>query len=181
MWKFRDCQGVICAFFMRFPLIRCKLLFFNVAVRCSIGCNELCVGMREVTEPDRQVRLDKWLWAARFFKTRTLASQAVNGGKVQVNDSRARSSRIVQLGNILRIRRGVVEFTITVLGLSPYRRPASEARLLYEESEQSVQLRQEAARMRALLTAGQAMPAKRPDKRDRRKIREFTRKDEEPL
>jgi ribosome-associated heat shock protein Hsp15 len=137
--------------------------------------------MSEVTEPDRQVRLDKWLWAARFFKTRTLAAQAVNGGKVQVNNSRARSSRIVQLGDVLRIRRGVVEFTITVLGLSPYRRPAVEARLLYEESEQSVQLRQEAAGIRALLSAGQAMPAKKPGKRDRRKIREFTRKDEEPL
>jgi ribosome-associated heat shock protein Hsp15 len=137
--------------------------------------------MSEVTEADKQVRLDKWLWAARFFKTRTLAAQAVNGGKVQVNNSRARSSRIVQLGDVLRIRRGMVEFTITVLGLSPYRRPAVEARLLYEESEQSVQLRQEAAGMRALLSAGQAMPPKKPGKRDRRKIREFTRKDEEPL
>jgi len=134
--------------------------------------------MSEVTETDKQVRLDKWLWAARFFKTRSLAGQAVNGGKVQVNGNRARSSRIVQVGDILRVRRGEVEFTLTVLALSLYRRPAVEARLLYEESGQSIQLRQEAAQIRSLQAAGQTMPAKKPEKRDRRKIREFTRKDE---
>ena len=134
--------------------------------------------MSEVTETDKQVRLDKWLWAARFFKTRSLAAQAVNGGKVQVNGNRARSSRIVQVGDIVRVRRGEVEFTLTVLALSLYRRPAVEARLLYEESGQSIQLRQEAAQMRSLQAAGQTMPAKKPEKRDRRKIREFTRKDE---
>lgn len=135
--------------------------------------------MAAVTETGIQVRIDKWLWAARFFKTRTLAAQAVSGGKVQVNGNRARSSRIVQIGDVLRIRRGEVEFTLTVLGLSAYRRPAIEARLLYEESDESVQLRQEAARMRSLLTAGQALPDKRPGKRDRRKIREFIRKNDE--
>jgi len=135
-------------------------------------------GMTEVTETDLQVRIDKWLWAARFFKTRSLAAQAVSGGKVQVNGNRARSSRIVQIGDVLRIRRGEVEFTITVLGLSSCRRPAVEARLLYEESEESVQLRQETARMRSLLAAGQTLPDKRPGKRDRRKIREFIRKNE---
>jgi len=134
--------------------------------------------MTTVTGADKQARIDKWLWAARFFKTRTLAAQAVSGGKVQVNGSRVRASRLVQVGEILRIRRGVEEFTITVLALSSVRRPAVEARLLYEESEESVRLRQESARMRALLAAGQTMPAKRPDKRDRRKIREFIRKDE---
>ena len=134
--------------------------------------------MSEVTETDKQVRLDKWLWAARFFKTRSLAAQAVNGGKVQVNGNRARSSRIVQVGDIVRVRRGEVEFTVTVLALSLYRRPAVEARLLYEESGQSIQLRQGAAKLRSLLAAGQTKPAKKPEKRDRRKIREFTRKDE---
>ncbi len=131
-----------------------------------------------MTESDKQARLDKWLWAARFFKTRTLAAQAVSGGKVQVNGSRVKSSRVVQVGEVLRIRRGVEEFTVTVRALSLVRRPAVEARLLYEESEESLRLRQESARMRSLMAAGQSMPAKRPDKRDRRKIREFTRKDE---
>jgi ribosome-associated heat shock protein Hsp15 len=137
--------------------------------------------MREEIGADKQVRIDKWLWAARFFKTRTLAAQAVSGGKVQVNGNRVRSARIVQIGDILRIRRGEVEFSITVLGLSLSRRPAVEARLLYEESEQSVQLRQDAARMRSLLAAGQPRPDKKPGKRDRRKIRAFTRKDEEDI
>jgi len=125
-----------------------------------------------------QVRIDKWLWAARFFKTRALAVQAVSGGKVQVNGNRVRSSRIVQIGEILRVRRGEEEFTITVLALSMVRRPAVEARLLYEESEESIRLRQESAKMRTMFAAGQSMPAKRPDKRDRRKIRAFTRKDD---
>lgn len=124
------------------------------------------------------VRLDKWLWAARFFKTRSLAALAVGGGKVQVNGNRVRSARIVQIGEVLRIRRGEEEFTITVLGLSAVRRPAVEARLLYEESEESMRLRQESSRMRSLLASGQSMPAKRPDKRDRRKIMAFTRKDD---
>lgn len=135
--------------------------------------------MGETTASDKQVRIDKWLWAARFFKTRTQAAQAVSGGKVQVNGNRVRSSRLVQVGEILRIRRGEEEFTVTVRGLSLSRRPASEARLLYEESEESLQARQEAARMRAMSAAGQRMPAKRPGKRDRRKIREFTRKEYE--
>jgi ribosome-associated heat shock protein Hsp15 len=131
-----------------------------------------------VVESDKQVRLDKWLWAARFFKTRALAAQAVSGGKVQVNSSRVKPSRLIQRGETLRIRRGEDEFTITVLGLSLCRRPAVEARLLYEESEESIGLRQEAAKMRSLLAAsGMAGPAKRPDKRERRKIREFIRKD----
>lgn len=141
------------------------------------------MGMSETADSGQQariqVRIDKWLWAARFFKTRALAAQAVGGGKVQVNGARAKSSRIVQIGDILRIRRGEVEFTITVLGLSAGRGPATVARLLYEESEESLRLRQEEAKMRSLLAAGQTMPAKRPDKRDRRKIREFTLKDQD--
>lgn len=130
------------------------------------------------TETIGQVRVDKWLWAARFFKTRTLAAQAVSGGKVQVNGYRVKSSRLVQTGETLRIRRGTEEFTVTIRALSSVRRPAVEACLLYAESEDSIRLRQDSARMRALLAAGRSVPAKRPDKRDRRKIREFTRKDE---
>jgi ribosome-associated heat shock protein Hsp15 len=143
----------------------------------------LAMVMSEPTDNSRQaqiqVRIDKWLWAARFFKTRALAAQAVGGGKVQVNGNRAKSSRIVQVGDTLRVRRGEVEFTMVVLGLSGSRGPATVARLLYAETEESVRLRLEAAQMRSLLAAGQAAPVKRPDKRDRRKIREFTRKDED--
>ncbi len=123
------------------------------------------------------VRIDKWLWVARFFKTRSLAAQAVSGGKVQVGGNRVKSSRVAQIGEVVRIRRGEIEYTITILALSSCRRPAAEARLLYEETAQSIQLRLESAAMRSLLNAGQSLPAKRPDKRDRRKIREFIRKD----
>ncbi len=141
------------------------------------------MGMSEPTDNSRQaqiqVRIDKWLWAARFFKTRALAAQAVGGGKVQVNGARAKSSRIVQIGDTLRIRRGEVEFTVVVLALSAGRGPATVARLLYEETEESVRLRLEAAQMRSLLSAGKNAPVKRPDSRDRRKIRAFTRKDED--
>jgi ribosome-associated heat shock protein Hsp15 len=138
--------------------------------------------MNVATRGDEQaqpaVRIDKWLWAARFFKTRALAAQAVSSGKALVGGNRVKSSRLVRVGEVVRIRRDEVEWTITILALSSCRRPAVEARLLYEESAQSLQLRQEAAAMRSLLHTGQSIPAKRPDKRDRRKIRAFIRKDD---
>lgn len=127
---------------------------------------------------DRQVRIDKWLWAARFFKTRTLAAQAVSGGKVQVNGNRVRSSRLLQPGEVLRIRRGEEEFTVLVLDLALRRGPASEARTLYEETAESMARRREAAQIRSMQMAGCSAPARRPDKRERRKIIMFTRKDE---
>lgn len=134
--------------------------------------------MREEKGAEKQVRIDKWLWAARFFKTRTLAAQAVGGGKVHVNGSRVRSSRLLLPGEVLRIRRGEEVFTVLVLDLSLRRGPASEAKKLYEETVESVAQRQEAARIRSLQAAGCSVPARRPDKRERRKIIAFTRKDE---
>jgi ribosome-associated heat shock protein Hsp15 len=127
---------------------------------------------------DDKVRIDKWLWAARFFKTRSMAAQAVAGGKVHVNGSRIKPARIVQPGDELRIRRGELEFTVTVQGISDKRRPAREAQLLYEESEDSIRQRAE-LREQKRIAAGDRMhgPVKRPDKRSRRQIRRFTRKD----
>jgi ribosome-associated heat shock protein Hsp15 len=127
---------------------------------------------------DDRVRIDKWLWAARFFKTRSMAAQAVTGGKVQVNGARIKPAKTVQLGDELRIRRGDLEFVVIVRGLSDRRRPASEAQLLYEETEASLQQR-EAIREQKRLEAASKMygPMKRPDKRERRQIRSFTRKD----
>lgn len=124
------------------------------------------------------VRLDKWLWAARFFKTRSMATQAVNGGKVHVNGNRSKAAHNVAVGARLIISIGPVEFHITVLAISKFRRPASEARLLYQESEESVKAREEQRELRRLNNAGFAAPAKKPGKRDRRKILSFTRKDE---
>jgi ribosome-associated heat shock protein Hsp15 len=123
------------------------------------------------------VRLDKWLWAARFFKTRSMATHAVNGGKVRYHDARTKAAKNVTVGDRLIINNGHEEFDVTVLAVSGTRRPASEARLLYEESGESVRRREEEREMRRLLHAGGMTPPRRPDKRDRRKIKSFLRKD----
>lgn len=124
------------------------------------------------------IRLDKWLWAARFFKTRSMASQAINGGKVHLNGNRAKAARSVLIGDRLRITIGFAEYNITVLALAKFRRPAKEARLLYVESDESIKAREEQQDLRRMANAGYAGPAKKPSKRDRRKIKSFTRKDE---
>lgn len=117
------------------------------------------------------VRLDLWLWAARFFKTRSIARQAVENGKVAVGGERPKPSRAVRVGDALRVERGEETFEIEVMGLSDTRGPASIARLLYSESEASRQARE--ARLAALRAerAGYSAPETRPDKRARRLIR----------
>jgi len=127
---------------------------------------------------EEKVRIDKWLWAARFFKTRSMAAQAVSGGKVHVNGARVKPARIVVTGEELRIRRGEMEFAVIVQGISSKRRPAKEAQLLYEETEASLELREAMRQKKKFAAAGRMYgPMKRPDKKDRRKIRSFTRKD----
>jgi ribosome-associated heat shock protein Hsp15 len=134
------------------------------------------VSFKEMSETENTIRIDKWLWAARFFKTRSLASQAVNGGKVHLNGARTKSSREVKVGDRLLITKGYLEFDITIEGISKYRRPAAEAQLLYEELQESIIKRKAQIEQRRLFRAGQPAPEKKPGKRDRRKIREFTRK-----
>ncbi|MBW1636160.1 MAG: RNA-binding protein [Deltaproteobacteria bacterium] len=129
--------------------------------------------MRECND---KIRMDKWLWAARFFKTRSRAAQAVNGGKVHLNGNRVKAARAVTVGDDLVISRGNVEFRVKVLALSLYRRPAVEARLLYEESDESILAREEQRDLRKMFNMSHSAPAKRPGKRDRRKIKEFIRK-----
>jgi ribosome-associated heat shock protein Hsp15 len=128
-------------------------------------------------ESTEKIRIDKWLWAARFFKTRSQASQAVQGGKVHLNGQRIKPSRTVGVGDELRINKLEQIFEVTVKGVNQFRRPAKEARELYEESEESLKNREDQSQMRRLTRAPGAAPAKKPDKRDRRKIREFIRKD----
>ena len=123
------------------------------------------------SEMSFSMRLDKWLWAARFFKTRSQASQAVQGGKVHLNGQRIKPSRTVGVGDELRINKLEQIFEVTVTGVNQYRRPAKEARELYEESEVSLKNREDQSQMRRLIRAPGAAPAKKPDKRDRRKIR----------
>jgi ribosome-associated heat shock protein Hsp15 len=127
-----------------------------------------------LTQP---VRLDKWLWAARFFKTRSIAAEAVNGGKVHLNGNRVKPARNVAVGDQLVITIGTEQMQITVLALSGQRRPANETRLWYLESEESLRAREENREMRRLAKTGYAPPEGKPGKRDRRKIRTFTRKD----
>jgi ribosome-associated heat shock protein Hsp15 len=124
-----------------------------------------------------KVRVDKWLWAARFFKTRSLASKAVSGGHVQLNGTRIKPSRSVDVGDRLRIKRGEEEFTVDILALSARRGPAKVARTLYEETEDSMARREAAREQRRLVRAPAARPEGRPDKRERRKIRQFLRKE----
>ena len=123
------------------------------------------------------VRIDKWLWAARFFKTRSLAAKAVQGGKVHLNGSRIKAARNVKAGDALVITKTPYTFRVTVLAVAALRRPAVEARLLYEESEESIREREQQRDLNKMMNAGHAPPAGRPDKRDRRKIKEFIRKD----
>ncbi len=115
-------------------------------------------------------RLDKWLWCARFYKTRALAVEAIQGGHVHVNGQRAKPSRAIRPGDRLRITRGFETWEITIESLATRRGPATEAQKLYTEDEQSREHR-EALREQRRLSAPR--PAKRPDKRDRRRIIRF--------
>jgi len=128
--------------------------------------------MSEAKNNAEDVRLDKWLWAARFFKTRSLATEAINGGKVHVNGVRGKPSRKVQVGDQLEITRGIDEFHVTVTGLADKRGSASIAQGLYEESQESIKKRTEESALRRLLNNNTA-PAGRPTKRDRREIRKM--------
>lgn len=130
-------------------------------------------------DPNGALRLDKWLWAARFFKTRRLAVEAINGGRVQVNGLRAKPGRTVQAGTRLIVHKGSLEWDLVVKAVCKQRRPAPEAILLYEESEKSSLRRQELVRQRR--ESGDETPGTqgRPNKRDRRMIQRFTRKSED--
>ncbi|HQR51190.1 MAG TPA: S4 domain-containing protein [Methylophilaceae bacterium] len=122
----------------------------------------------------QKVRLDKWLWAARFFKTRSLAADAVDSGKVHVDGDRAKPAKEVRLGAVLRIRRGSEEMEVEVRGLSMQRKGAPEAVLLYEETEASRARREEAAITREADHAQRDRGLGRPTKRQRRDIKRFT-------
>lgn len=126
---------------------------------------------------DEKVRIDKWLWAARFYKTRSMAAAAVTGGHVQVNGARVKAARAVAIGDELRIVRNEMEFVVIVQALSDKRGPATVARTLYEETEESKAAREMQGTERRLMNLGRDFPPpKRPGKRDRRLIRRFTKK-----
>lgn len=115
------------------------------------------------------VRVDVWLWAARFFKTRSLAKQAIDGGKIDVNDAGCKPAKTLHSGDRLRISRGEERLEVEVLGLSEKRGPAPAAQALYRETEASVTAREKAREQRRLI--GAAGPLRRPDKQERRELR----------
>lgn len=117
------------------------------------------------------VRLDIWLWAARFYKTRALAKQSVEGGKVDLNGSPGKPAKAVKPGDRLRVARGEERFEIDVVALSETRGPASVAQQLYRETDAGRAAREAAAEQRRLVGADQAKPRGKPDKRARRLIR----------
>ena len=117
------------------------------------------------------VRLDLWLWAARFFKTRSLARQAVDTGKVEIGGQRAKPARNVRIGDALRVVRGEETFEVEVCGVSESRGPASVAQTLYAESKASRARREAERATRAAERAGYKAPDSKPDKRARRLIR----------
>lgn len=126
-----------------------------------------------------KVRLDKWLWAARLFKTRSLAKQAIEGGKVHYNGARCKVSKDVDIGATLKLRQGWDEKEIEVLGLSDQRRGAPEAQRLYRETEASASKRQLLAEQRKAEQSHLAS-RERPTKKQRRQIHRFRREQDTP-
>jgi ribosome-associated heat shock protein Hsp15 len=119
------------------------------------------------------VRMDKWLWAARFFKTRTLAARACELGRIQSNGQPAKAAREVRIGDVLRVTNDGGDFQVDVLLLSEMRGPASVAQTLYRETDASRELRLKVAAESKAMKQFEALPAGRPSKRDRRRIIQF--------
>ena len=125
---------------------------------------------KPASPPLDSVRLDLWLWAARFFKTRSFAKHAIEAGKVEVEGQRAKPSRVVRVGDSVRVTRGEELFEVEVRGLSDKRGPASTAQGLYAESDASRERREAERATRAAERAGYRAPETKPDKRARRLI-----------
>lgn len=128
--------------------------------------------MSEKVHP-KKIRLDKWLWAARFYKTRSLATEAINGGKVHVNGERVKPSRMVNIGDEIKVSKGEVTITLEVLELSDKRGPAKVAQTLYQETEASMKKREDFIQQRKLMRASVPVSEQRPNKKQRRQIHRF--------
>jgi ribosome-associated heat shock protein Hsp15 len=119
------------------------------------------------------IRIDRWLWAARFFKTRTLAKVAVEAGHIQIEGQRAKPAKEVQIGHTLNVRRGNQEMTIMVVALASRRGPAKVAQTLYEETHESIEQREILTSRRRMERAGLRVPQTKPSKKDRRDLRKL--------
>lgn len=130
--------------------------------------------MTEALIPGK-VRLDKWLWAARFFKTRALSVAAIDGGKVKVNGERVKRAKLIQTGDSIQIRLGPYEHLVSVRGLSDRRGPAPDAATLYEETAESIAIRERTALQLKAAHGLFVETSARPTKRDRRRLERFRR------
>jgi ribosome-associated heat shock protein Hsp15 len=128
-------------------------------------------------ETEDRTRIDKWLWAARFYKTRSLAAEAISGGKVQVNGERVKRAKPLQIGDEVRIRQGPYEHLVMVRELSDRRGPAAQAAMLYEEKPSSRAAREALALQLKSLHQVFASERGRPTKRDRREIEKLKRRE----
>lgn len=170
----------------RYPRPRLRICAYRVM--CERGLGPLVYATRDRIRRHNQrmesqtfsVRLDIWLWAARFFKTRQLAKQAVDGGKVALNGAAGKPAKLIHEGDTLRITRALEHFEVRVLAVSEKRGPAAAAQALYRESEASIAAR-EVAREQRRLTGGPAPhPDGRPDKRARRQLQRINKGDALP-
>ncbi|MFA0088564.1 heat-shock protein [Vibrio sp. 10N.286.49.C2] len=125
-----------------------------------------------MSSENNAVRLDKWLWAARFYKTRSIARNMVDGGKVHYNGQRSKPSKMVELNAVITLRQGNEEKTVVIEQISAQRRGAPEAQTLYSETKESITKREEFASQRKL-NAHNPSPERRPDKKQRRNIIKF--------
>ncbi|MBO1519677.1 ribosome-associated heat shock protein Hsp15 [Oceanisphaera pacifica] len=123
--------------------------------------------MKEVTAG---VRLDKWLWAARFYKTRSLARTMIDGGKVHYNGQRSKPSKVIEVGALVRVRQGHDEKEVQILKLSEHRGKAEQAQLLYQETPESLKKREQNAAARKLNSQFAPSPQRKPDKKERRSL-----------
>ena len=122
------------------------------------------------SKSDKKIRLDKWLWAARFYKTRSIARDMINGGKVHYNGQRAKASKVVELNAVLTIRQGDVTKKVSIEALSDQRRGAPIAITLYKETDESIKKRDEYSILRKLSLQNAPHPDKKPNKKQRREL-----------
>lgn len=133
---------------------------------------------KQQTSDNKKIRLDKWLWAARFYKTRAIAKAAVEGGKVHYDGQRCKVSKTVDINAKLTIRQGLDEKIIVIKALSEQRRGAPEAQALYEETADSIKLRMDASELRRVMKDATATPDHRQNKKERRQIHQFKHQSE---
>ncbi|MFJ5336085.1 ribosome-associated heat shock protein Hsp15 [Pectobacterium brasiliense] len=135
--------------------------------------------VKATEQADDAVRLDKWLWAARFYKTRAIAREMIDGGKVHYNGQRGKPSKQVELNAEIKLRQGNDERTVVILAVSGQRRSATEAQALYQETTASIEKREKLAQARKMNALTMPHPDRRPDKKERRDLIKFKYSDQE--